>query len=310
MNRIMLMPYYGGKYRMVTKLSGLIPKNSRMYELFGGSGALTLNYSNGGKQVINEKNKDIYCLWEVMKDREMGKEFIRRLSTVEYSRKRFDEAKGHEKDGFKGLGKIEKAVEMFVLATQSFNSLRESYSDKNKGHYKEVNATNVTRVYNRMAKIEISNEDAVEMVCSEREKKEVFLFLDPPYLHRYRGKGANKAYGNYEMEDEMHEQLLKAVVDADCKVMICGYRGKDGSAGIYDGILGQSTKNEWKCYLLTDIKKPGNSGGRAKEYIWVNYELPARAKYEIDIGTEIKCREQALPEKGDCVTMPFHGKTA
>lgn len=300
-----LVPYYGGKYRMVTELSMLVPPCKRMYELFGGSGALTLNYDNGGMQLINEKDKDIYSLWEVVKDRELGRELRERLLGVEYSKERFMEAKGHEVDGFQGLDKVGKAVEMFVLLTQSFNSLMGGYSNKDAATYKEANATNMARVYRRMEGIEISNRDGIEMACGEAWEGSDFVFLDPPYRHKHRGKGADKAY-RCELSDDEHEKLLLGVKDAGCKVMLCGYRDRNGDEELYDRILGESRVSEWKCYLLKNICKPNRGGERAKEYVWVNYELPKIAGIVINTKDVIICKEQALPKNGKGGTIQPH----
>lgn len=215
-----------------------------------------------------------------------------KISAVEYSRNRFAEAKGYQKNGFAGLGRVDKAVEMFVLLSQSYNSRMSGYSvsDKNQKDYAEENVSNIARVYSRMEKITIRNRDAIEMAGGLCGEEGAFLFLDPPYLHEYRGKGACRAYGDYEMKREEHEELLNTIRDAKCRVMLCGYRGKGRE--LYDSVLGGSNVNEWKCYLLGTFLKPNGSGECAEEYIWVNYDLPPYAEYVINMGTEINCREQ------------------
>lgn len=133
-----------------------------------------------------------------------------------------------------------------------------------------------------MKDVELHNEDALNILKGNRHKKNAFMFLDPPYQHEYRSKGATHIYEK-EMTSGEHEQLLKVIRDADCMIMLCGYRSGEGKPELYDRIL-RSGKcgNHWHCYLLAELPAPGIKGAKRQEYIWVNYELPKAAQYLID----------------------------
>lgn len=270
--------WYGGKLRMLDILLYLIPKCTEFYELYGGSGAMTLNCPYKVKKIFNELDKDIFNLWEVVQGKRY-EEFADKLSRLEYSKETFTKAKKAlqtKTDAFM------RAVYTFVTITQSFNATRKGFSKKEKKYYPVDNYLKSIDVHNIMKDVELHNEDALNIVKGNRHKKNAFMFLDPPYLHEHRSKGATQVYGK-EMTSGEHEQLLKVIRDADCMIMLCGYRSGEGKPELYDRIL-RSGKcgNRWHCYLLAELHAPGIKGAKRQEYIWVNYELPKAAQYLID----------------------------
>lgn len=255
---------------------------------------MTLNYGGSGKQVLNEMDKDIVCLWEVVRDKKDYACFIKKLECVQYSRETFQRAKKEECPD-----KVGRAVRTFILLTQSYNSTRQAFSKKRNDYYAEKNLYYAMKVHDRLQQIEIRSEDAIGILERIKNDWEAFVFLDPPYLHEYRGKGADKAYGKREMTKEEHRRMLEIVRDAKCKVMICGYRSQKGKPELYDHILRESRTGTWHCYLLAEIQKPNKGGERAKEYIWVNYELPDYAEYLISMDDKM----QEVNKNGDCTIL-------
>lgn len=260
---------------MLDTLLMLLPDCKRWYELFGGSCAVTLNSKKHAEETVNEKNKDMWCLLKVMQEPELFKGFIKELWVLEYNKETFLGAKEMIKQ--EGLDEVKRALCKFILITQSYNNLGQNFSKKDARKYVDTNVYNAYCVHERLQGLDIQNRDALELLEKIRGDRDAFVFLDPPYLHRYRGKGADKAYGDYEMTNEMHESMLRLVKNAECKIMICGYRSQDGEPELYDREL-RKDHNNWQCYLLTDIHKPNNGGERAREYVWVNYELPVYAE--------------------------------
>lgn len=295
-NRIRLFGYYGGKLRFLDDLEMLVGEHENMYEIFSGSAVFTLNHSCSGKLMLNEKNKDIYHIWKIMKDEYLSKLFIENLQNVEYSKERFLQAKNAQNNKFKNMNNVDKAIEVFVLITQSYNSAMQFFSDngdkderERNRRYIERNIYNAIMVHEKLKDVEISNMDAIKFLKTIAWGINDFIYADPPYLHNYRGKGADKVYG-CEMSDEKHKDFLEAIRDVQAKCMISGYRAKDGSAELYDSILRKNSK--WQCYLLKDIHRPNKGGERAKEYIWVNYDLPSYANCCISMEDVMKPKKE------------------
>lgn len=96
--------WYGGKMRMLEKLQALIPKHGIYIEPFIGSGALALNHDRSPVEIINDLDRDIANLFQVMSDREKGKELIGRLAKVPYDRKIFSAVREEQKNRKTGSG--------------------------------------------------------------------------------------------------------------------------------------------------------------------------------------------------------------
>lgn len=259
----------------------LFPDCKKWYDLFAGSCCLTLNHMKCTNETVNEANADIYDVLKVIQDEEFCRMFLDEIWEIKYSEEEFDRAKRELNNKGLKLDRVKRAVNMFIVITQSYNNLGQHYSEKYIKNYRITNYFNVKEAHKRLQGVKIRNEDALNILGEIKWDSEAFVFLDPPYLHKYRGKGADKAYGKFEMPEQKHREMLNLARDAECKIMICGYRNKDGTVELYDSILGDN--ENWRCYLLKDIHKPNKGRERAKEYIWVNYELPVYAKHYISM---------------------------
>ena len=276
--------WYGGKIRMVDKINCLIPEHKAYYEPFMGSAALLLNHSRSEIEVINDLDQDLVNFMKVLADSEKGRLLIEKLSKLEYDREVFKVAMQHSKNKFKELDDIEKAVQVYVLISQSFNSTRKAYS---KSAYRSTYSYlsdilfHLPKVQERLQNVHIKNEDGIDLLGSMVENSNAFAFLDPPYRAELRGKGADKAYA-CELPEKEQKRLLETIQKAKCNIMLCGYRSKEG-IDLYDKYL---LPHGWKCYKLADmVKSCQNKKNKdiGEEFIWVNYELPSYAKFVISM---------------------------
>lgn len=276
--------WYGGKIRMVDKINCLIPEHKAYYEPFMGSAALLLNHARSEIEVINDLDKDLVNFMRVLGDKEQGTLLIERLLKLEYDREVFQNAMEYKKNHWDILDDIEKAVQVYILISQSFNSTRKAYS---KSAYKSTYAYlndilfHLPKVQERLQNVHIENENGIDLLGSIVENSSAFAFLDPPYRAKLRGKGADKAYA-CELPEEEQIRLLKTIQKAKCKIMLCGYRSKEG-IDLYDEYL---LPHGWKCYKLADVVKSCQNKEHkdiGEEFIWVNYELPYHARFVISM---------------------------
>lgn len=215
----------------------------------------------------------------------LGRELIERLINIEHSQETFDKAKEAGVNGFKGMSKVEMAVQYYVLISMSFNSLRKHY--RKTGVDKEAYIRDIKYqlplVYERMEKVEVSNRDGIEFVSEIADRKEAFAFLDVPYVHSLR-KDSN-AYA-CELSDEQQIKLLETIKGIkDLKIMLCGYRNQEGG-DLYDKYL---LPCGWQHYKVCKLVKAGSTAKKkpvADEWIWVNYKLPDGASYIMEISKE------------------------
>lgn len=63
------IPYMGNKYKLLKQLLPLFPeKCDTFYDLFGGSGVVSMNYKGQNKTVYNEFNSNIIILINMIKN--------------------------------------------------------------------------------------------------------------------------------------------------------------------------------------------------------------------------------------------------
>lgn len=274
--------WYGGKSRMLKELKCLVPNCDVYVEPFAGSMALLLNISRKKLEIVNEYDANMAILLKIMADEVEGKKLVTRLCQLDYSKEVFEEAKKSKKNNFVGLTDMQIAETMFVLITQSFNSTRAGYSRhlyKNEFDYRSTLRLKLPQVYKRMKGVQVQNGDGVDLVEKMSKEESAFLFLDPPYRPSLRGKGATKVYP-HEMTEEDHIRLLEIIRNAKAKILLCGYKAKEG-VDTYDEYL---LPCGWKCYKLCEVPKSCQNKSEkdiAEEYIWINYELPQCARYVI-----------------------------
>lgn len=282
--RIRYFTWYGGKLRVILIINNLIPNGiDEWYEPFMGSAAITLNKHRHKVEVINDLDKELYMLFNLMADSENGKILLNRLLKLKYSEDEFNRAMVAKRSGFNGLDKFEQAEKTYILISQSFNNTRKSFSHKfSQEQYSFSLSKNLPEVYKRLQGVHVENKSALEIIEQAKNKENAMIYLDPPYRKSLRNKGALSVYGYDNMEDPDHIELLEAIKHSKAKIILSGYL--DVENDLYDNYL--LTTKEWKRYKLKELQKPSNSASsKGCEYIWVNYTLPSKSRWFIDYST-------------------------
>ena len=185
---------------------------------------------------------------------------------------------------YRGMSDLERAEQVYVLISQSFNNTRQSFSKKvykDTYEYRCDIQFNIPQVYERLRDVRVLNMDGIELLAKISENENAFAFVDPPYRKELRGVGADKIY-TFELPHSEQVRLLKTIRDAKCKIMLCGYKAENGK-DLYDTYL---LSHGWKSYKLADVEKScqiKEIRDVGHEYIWVNYELPELSKYVISM---------------------------
>ena len=276
--------WYGGKNRMTHEINFLIPEHTAYYEPFMGSAAVLLNHPRSRLEVINDLDPDIYHFMKTLASRDKGRILIERLWKLWYGKEFFEEALCYKKHNYEGLDDIDKAVMIYILITQSFNSTRKSFSSggfRDTSDYRDDIQFNLPQIYDRLRDVRIRNMDGIDLLAKIAAHKTAFAFVDPPYRAELRGKNADKAYV-CELSHKQQIRLLQTIQKAKCKIMLCGYRAENG-IDLYDKYL---LSYGYKCYKLMDIVKACQNTKYkdiGHEFIWVNYKLPESAKYVISL---------------------------
>ena len=119
----------------------------------------------------------------------------------------------------------------------------------------------LAEVHARLKYVVVDCRPALDVICREDTVTTLF-YLDPPYLHETRANGA-KEYGEHEMDDRQHAELLDTVRAVKGKVMLSGYL-----SDMYDQALSDWNRHDFD---LPNAASSSKSKGRETECVWTNY---------------------------------------
>lgn len=212
MKKLNLVKYVGGKFKLLDKLIPMFPRHKNYVEPFCGSCTVLLNKPKSQIECVNDYNKDIWNLFNVIKNK--VDEFDEALNWMFNSRYQFYLFR--EQDPEK-LTDVERAVRFYYLLKCAYGGkmLNPSFSPQKtrpEGINFEIVHDTIKQVYNRMKNVHIENLDFAE--CIERyNHKNVFFFLDPPYFKEGKKDGKDRCYThNFDKQDfERLNESLKTI---------------------------------------------------------------------------------------------------
>lgn len=181
------LKWVGGKRQLMSAINELLPEKwTTYYEPFIGGGAVLFDIQPK-KAVINDLNKELINVYEVIKNH--PDELILDLKTHKNESDYFYDIRALDRESsFKNLSNIKKASRVIFLNKTCYNGL---YRVNNSGEfnspfgkYKNPNIVNETTIravsrYLNNNNVTILNEDFESAVKGIR--KGAFVYFDPPY---------------------------------------------------------------------------------------------------------------------------------
>lgn len=270
------------------KYMGGIPHNIYL-EPCAGMGNIVLNYFTNAERVINDYNINNALLFKVLAstDYDVSKHFLDNLENAAYNEDIFNSAY----ESYKKLILKNKVFENFEgdeladIGAALYVMFRTSYGGKITGKYKKPDKysdiTNFDKclydlsdIMERLRGTKVKNMDAVKLIEDYKDRDDVFMFLDPPYLPddsndetSKRSKNADKVY---ECRID-YTKLLPLLCESRNKIMLCNYNNKL----LLETLVG----NGWKQveigrkYIGAGMKKNDKFRASSVEYIYVNFNL-------------------------------------
>lgn len=261
-----VLKYPGAKNRIADWICEYIPPHEVYVEAYFGSGAVFFNKVPARIETINDLDGNVVNYFKVI--REKPDELAKQLEMTPYSRDEYNNAfKICQEDS-----DVEKARKFAVRCWQGFgcsnvyrNGFRSSQQASSPHVTKEWRGIpeRLMKASERLKNAQIENLPAVELI-QRYNTPDVFLYVDPPYLH---GTRKNYLY-KYEMSDCDHLELLEVLASHPGKVLLSGYDNH-----LYNDML-----PGWrKVKKRTQAEK----GLSRIETLWMNYEF---GQMELDIG--------------------------
>lgn len=207
-------PYFGSKERLKKSLYQYLPNDIvDLVDVFGGSAAFILGYSNCKIRTYNDLNKELYTFFKVL--REQHEKLIYAIETTPHSRLEFHNSlKIDDTDS-----ELEIARKVFVRLTQSFGrSLTSKSWSTTYNHGRDGVSESTQRVLSKCAKlfevyraartIQIENLD-YRILLDKYDSPGNFFYFDPPYLASTRSDGVR--YQNELCTKAEHLELIERI---------------------------------------------------------------------------------------------------
>lgn len=277
--------WHGGKRYLADWLISLMPPHLTYVEPFFGGGSVLLtrdpsrnwleghpiwngsSAQQGCSEVANDMNGDLFNFWRVLQSEQRFAKFRRIVEAIPFAGPEFDSAM----KGERGTDSVSRAVDFFVIARQSMSGRLNCFApftrNRTRGRRNEqANAwwnciEGLQAVHQRLQGIAFYNDPAVDVI--RRLDGPVTLFyLDPPYVHTTRATTGE--YGNFEMDENAHRELLEALVDLRGKFLLSGYHCQ-----LYDEWAAQ---HGWTCHerKIDNKASPAKSKEVKIECAWCN----------------------------------------
>lgn len=278
-NILNLIKYIGGKVKLTPTFEQYFP-NPKTYKIitfvdvFGGSGAVTLNKSTVYKvEVINDISTDIVNLYAVIKSK--YDEFVNKLESLLYGRTTFEFLKAELEKPFRFNPfepDVNRAVAVFYVYNASFSGMGDSYSASKATNTAKIYFNKVEKlvnVYDKFKNVQIENLD-FEQLIDKYDSENTFFYADPPYF------GTEFYYsGGFSYDD--HVRLLNKLNNIKGYYMLSGYDND-----LYNSILNYKYKVEVKTKKWSGSAIDDEDGSitrnDAVEILWLNYDKFLSAK--------------------------------
>ena len=265
-----VLKYPGSKWNIADDLVNMIPPHRSYVEPYFGSGAVLFRKVPSDIETVNDLDGDVVNLFRCIQ--QDSERLARLVMTTPFSREVYDRQFAQDNSC---ASRYQRAAGFLVRMWQSYGS--RNRNDGYKGGWKHDVAGRermyalwnwyrlpewIVKIAERLRKVQIENRPALEVI-QKHDSHDIFQYIDPPYL---LGTRSRKQY-MYEMADEDHEELLKAILQSRAKIMISGYE-----SDMYNDYL-----HGWRKESFTSHA----DGGRPRqEVVWMNYMHNAQMSLE------------------------------
>lgn len=282
--KLLLVPYFGGKYYMVNNILNIMPEHKRYLEPFGGAGSILLNKPIR-YDIYNDVNQNVVTLFNVLRDKEKFEEFKRLLYLTPFSR---EVHKNYKKDLNKNNinSDIERSYKWYYVLRSSFSGVYGGSFAINQGLSDDI--WDIFSYLNGIEKLDYIVERLRHVVIENKDFRDIFdiyvsqwdnnsiVYCDPPYVPETRKCGGYE----HEMSLDDHIDLIELLIkyENQVKFILSGYAND-----LYK-------KLEDRGWQRIDFDTVCWSAGRTKtsklkgkdnvkkyqkrvESVWINYKL-------------------------------------
>ena len=266
MRQLKGLPYYGGKSPARSKAGWICSimgfnKRESYIEPFAGMLGVLLSRPKTNTEIVNDTNGDLVNWWKCVRDH--GEELARLVALTPWSREVFSDARSK----LKSSDPLIRALAFHVICEQSLAHAPGRCSPGDWG----VNLAHTHNILSkwtgeefrslalRVARVQIENRCALELLDRTSKIKESLIYCDPPYKF-----SDMTPYGKFELD----RNSLKAILlTQKGRVAISGYGDEWDCLGW--------TRSELKSFHAPfggSASAAGAKGSKRVEVLWTNFE--------------------------------------
>jgi DNA adenine methylase len=271
--------YHGAKFRLAPWVLQHLPPHTCYVESFGGAAGVLMQKPRSYAEVYNDLDGDIVNLFRVLQDSVTRSELTERLVFTPYSREEF------ELSWLPCDEPVERARRTIIRAQMGFGSAGATkgitgFRIDTKRQYGTAQSLwaaypeQLAEVGQRLNGVLIENRPAIEVITAH-DGGHSLHYVDPPYVHDTRYKGASRGrYYKHEMDDEAHRGLLSILLELEGMVVLSGY-----PSALYSEML-----PGWTSYSTSARISASRGTASRTECIWLN---PACIEQVSQIGLDL-----------------------
>lgn len=257
--------WYGGKFRMIKHLKPIIPEHTIYVEAFAGGASLFWAKPPSKVEVLNDTNGEVINFYYVLKAKLNALRKLLKVTLYSYAdyKKALDIYRHPDE-----YTDVQRAWAFFILCNQSFASKlgsgwgyeRKSNKTITTFHNKKTRLIEHDFYTQRLERVWIECRDAL-LVIRNRDTKEAFFYLDPPYPNTCQGH-----YKGYTMANFL--ELLALLETIQGKFIVSSYP--------YPELTAFVQKNGWfqKSFDQTISARGGSKPRKRKtEVLTANFKI-------------------------------------
>ncbi len=177
-----VIPYFGGKTRLVKSIIGKFPEHKCYIEVFAGGAAVFFNKQPSQTEVINDLDRDLTTLYRVIKNH--PEELYRQFKFTLVARSEFDRAKQENPET---LTDIQRAARYLYLQKNAFGGhvTKQTYgvSTTGKPRFNLLTLESTLEwAWRRLIQTNIECKDFRDLI-PRYDRPHSLFFLDPPYYN-------------------------------------------------------------------------------------------------------------------------------
>lgn len=280
--------YHGGKSYLADWIISLMPPRCKnpnkpdpkdkgwlhyVEPYFGGGAVLLAQDPEGISECVNDLNTMLTMFWRVLQSPNDFINLRRKLDATPFSKELYERSV-KAVAGMNGyqLFYWERAFHFFVHARQSLSGRQNGFASitrnrTRRGMNEQASAwlgaiEGLEAVHKRLKRVVILDGEATDVIRQQDGLRTLF-YLDPPYMQESRASKGE--YGEHEMSDEQHKELLEVLVNIKGRFLLSGYPSK-----LY---ASYAKMQGWTCHekKIDNKAAGGKTKRRMTECVWTNF---------------------------------------